>query len=73
MENIEEQAQKIINSSINLIDECEKNLELQKIKYNKLKKQIIELEGALIRAGLPIKKIKYKSKNQLDKDYWRIW
>lgn len=70
MENFEEQAQKLLDKPHNLLYIAKNCLIEQNRRYNNLKKCIVEMEGALIRAGLPFKKIEYKGKNQTE---WRKW
>lgn len=70
MEDWNEKAEELLNKPLNLIKECKKSLEIQTLKYNRLKKEIIEWEGALIRANLPFKKIEFKGKKQT---IWRLW
>lgn len=62
MENFEEQASNLLNkySSNSLLEECEKKLEESK----KIWKQILEWQGACIRANLAIKSIKIKKKGE---------
>lgn len=70
MRNIHEQAQEMLDSKFNLIEECEQALKEQNRQWNILKHDIVEWEGALIRAGLSFKKIEYKGKTQQE---WRKW
>ena len=72
MEDINEQAKQLIEKyeikSINHL--IKTSLAEQNRRWSILKKVVIEMEGACIRAGLPINKIEYKGKNQKE---WRKW
>lgn len=70
MKNIEEQAQEMLNNKLNLVEECKQALKEQNRRFEILKHDIVEWEGALIRAGLSFKKIEYKGKSQKE---WRKW